>query len=383
MPSVSVKDAAIAAAVLAGTLVLLAGDGLGPPGAGARELDGLGVLLAVVTALPLALGRGHPLVVLGVVSAAAAALLALSYPLDVPFGAPVAAFRVAVTHAGDPRLRRRLAGMASIAAVVPVLAVALALRGSDVSRLLVPELLAWAGVFVGVWVAGDRAQLRAARFADLQSRAARLERDAARERELAIAGERTRIARELHDSAGHAITVVLVQAGAARLLLDKDPGRSREALETIEHVARQTVTEIDRLVHALREDDATPDPDALEALIDAHRDAGLAVAAEVDGDRHRAPRSAAWAAYRIVQESLTNAARHGRGAAQVSVRFGELGVEIDVRNPLGNSPPDRPGGHGIPGMRERAALLGGTLDAAADGEVFRLHGRLPYREAPA
>ena len=105
-------------------------------------------------------------------------------------------------------------------------------------------------VWGGAWVLGDRVRLRRERIAELVARAERAERDAERERRLAAAEERTRIARDLHDSAGHAINVILVQAGAARLLGERDPERSRAALETIEEVARETLTEIDQLVRA-------------------------------------------------------------------------------------------------------------------------------------
>ena len=114
----------------------------------------------------------------------------------------------------------------------------------------------------------------------------RAEREAERERRLAAAEERTRIARELHDSAGHAINVILVQAGAARLLHDRDPDGSRQAITTIEEVARGTIGEIDGLVRALREDAAEQvpaDPAAIDELLDHHRAGGLAIATDVRG----------------------------------------------------------------------------------------------------
>lgn len=110
-------------------------------------------------------------------------------------------------------------------------------------------ILSWAAV----WIVGDWIRLRRERIAEYEERALRAEREAERERRLAVAEERTRIARDLHDSAGHAINVILVQAGAARLLSERDPERARQALETIEEVARETLGEIDQLVHALRE----------------------------------------------------------------------------------------------------------------------------------
>ncbi|HEU4422856.1 MAG TPA: histidine kinase, partial [Pilimelia sp.] len=264
-----------------------------------------------------------------------------------------------------------------------------------------PELLSLAAMFVAIWIAGDRARLRGQRMAELEESARRAEREAERERRLAAAEERTRIARELHDSAGHAINVILVQAGAARLLRERDPEESRRAIETIEEVARGTIGEIDRLVRALREDDgfeppAPGDAGALEELVERHRAAGLVISTEVGGPPRTLPRSVAWAAYRILQEALTNAARHGRGSADVGVWFEPDAVKITVTNPTapngrvagdatgpaGGDPggDGTGGGHGIVGMRERATLLGGSLDAGAVNGTFRLSARLPYRE---
>ena len=142
---------------------------------------------------------------------------------------------------------------------------------------------------------GDRVRLRRERITQLVARAERAERDAERERRLAAAEERTRIARDLHDSAGHAINVILVQAGAARLLGERDPERSRAALETIEEVARETLTEIDQLVRALREGDLPSENGGnvepplglagLATLVERHRTAGLAVELAASGPR--------------------------------------------------------------------------------------------------
>jgi signal transduction histidine kinase len=192
-----------------------------------------------------------------------------------------------------------------------------------------------------------------------------------------------RIARDLHDSAGHAINVILVQAGAARLLQQRDPEGSRVALETIEDVARETIGEIDRLVRVLRDDrgdDGVEPPGlaALDALVDRHRAAGLGVTVAATGRRRPLVAGVDRAAYRILQEALTNAALHGDGSAHVDLGFGEEGVELTVTNRARAGLAPRPGGgHGLVGMRERALLLGGSLDAGADDGLFRVHARLP------
>jgi signal transduction histidine kinase len=224
-------------------------------------------------------------------------------------------------------------------------------------------------------------RLRRERVAELEERARRAEREAERERQLAVAEERTRISRDLHDSAGHAINVILVHAGAARLLSEKDPERSRAALQTIENVARETLGEIDQLVHALREDDsAAVEPpaglSALESLVQRHRDAGLDVELSVTGGRTLGP-ALNRAAYRIIQESLTNALRHGDGPARVKAEYGGEALEIEVTNSASGDGA-APAGHGLVGMYERASLVGGTLEAVRADRAFRVRARLPY-----
>lgn len=380
-------DAGVAVLVLALTLAMLAGGGFGDTSSGARELDGLGVLLAAAATLPLAARRLAPLGAFTVLAVASVALCALNYPLDVPFGPVVGVHSVAFVYGGSPYRVRRVAALVAVNLFVPAVAVAYTASGERLGGI-VPELVFWAAGFVGVWLAGDRARLRREQLAELEERAERARREAERERRLAAAEERTRIARELHDSAGHAINVILVQAGAARLLQERDPQRSRQAIATIEEVARETIGEIDRLIRALRDDEGVQppvptDPGAIEELLDRHRAAGLKIDSELRGQRRGLPPSASWAAYRILQEALTNAARHGDGRAAVAVDYQPDAVEITVTNPTSARRPEVAGGaHGIVGMRERAMLLGGRLEAAAEHGVFRLYAWLPLG-APA
>jgi signal transduction histidine kinase len=398
-------DAGIGVLVLGLTLPMLAKGGLGTPGPGARALDGLGVLLAAASALPVAARRLTPLTAYAVAAGAGTALLGLAYPFDAPLGPVVAAYGLAEAYGGDPRTGRRWTALLAAAAFVPVTAALYAAGGVDVRRLA-PELLLWALVFAGAWVTGDRTRLRRERIEELEERARRAQYEAERERRLAAAEERTRIARELHDSAGHAINVILVQAGAARLLHQRDPDGSVRAITIVEEVARDTIGEIDRLVRALRDDNnsddnsddsvaepPTPvDPATLDELVERHRAAGLDVAADRIGRRRPLPPGVAWAVYRILQESLTNAARHGCGSADLVVRFDSDAVEITVTNPTARTGPvpsgggghdivdghGISGGHGIVGMRERASLLGGTLSADVEQGIFRLYARLPF-----
>jgi signal transduction histidine kinase len=372
-------DAGIAGAVLAFSLAVLWQRDFGGTD---RDLDVLGGALGALASVPLAARRLAPLPVFALVTAATAALYGLGYGLGPPVG-----FAIALYSAAERRdeIRPRTWLAALVASIVVLLSPHLVHDG------FAPQLLLGAAVWAAAWFAGDRARLRRERVVELEERARRAEREAERERRLAAAEERTRIARDLHDSAGHAINVILVQAGAARLLQERDLERSREALQTIEDVARDTLGEIDRLVRALREDgsvkeEVEPPPGlaALDTLAERYRAAGLSATVTVDGSRRPLAPGVDQAAYRILQEALTNAARHGRGSAEVEIEFGPSLLEVVVTNPAAPGSTARDGGgHGIVGMRERAHLLGGSLEAGADDGVFRVRARLPYGEGSA
>ncbi|TCK24978.1 sensor histidine kinase [Pseudonocardia endophytica] len=195
--------------------------------------------------------------------------------------------------------------------------------------------------------------------------------------------ERARIARELHDSVGHALTVTTLQAGAASELLDSDPAFARRALAAIEETGRRALDDLDHVLGVLREDDgaveAPRDLDALDTLVDGARTAGVEVEVYRDGELAGLPAVVSREGYRLVQEALTNALRHA-GPVPVTVRLSaaRTGLELTVDNPL---PSDGTrtgrGGRGLRGMAERAALLGGQLTAGPDDGVWRLAARLP------
>ncbi|MEV0902230.1 histidine kinase [Actinoplanes sp. NPDC049802] len=381
-------DSMVATSAAVFTLVMLQQGGLGSQDGITRPLDPLGVVLALVSTVPLIFTRRAPGTVFAITALASMCLIAINYPLDVPPGALIATYALAEKYGGASR-RRRYAACTAVMLYPPV-AISLTAVNDQVRSMLsiAPGFAAWITMFLLVWVAGDRNRLRQERIAELEEHARLRELDIAAQRRLAAAQERTRIARELHDSAGHAINVILVQAGAARLLHERDPQRSRQAIETIEEVAQSTIADIDRLVRALREeagpaDPAPADTAALEQLVDRHRASGLRVSTTFDGAPRGLPSGVAWAAYRILQEALTNAARHGSGTADVRMAYGNSEVEIEVSNPVG-SVPQRGGGMGIVGMRERVALLDGTLEADTAGpELFRLRARLPIAATEA
>ena len=195
--------------------------------------------------------------------------------------------------------------------------------------------------------------------------------------------QRNRLARELHDSVGHALSVVSIQAGAAGRVLDTDPDFVRRALSAIEESARSAMTDLDHVLGLLREDsgeaaDRTPQPtlDTLGQLITA---SGIAVELRVTGELASVPQVVSREAYRIVQEGLTNVLRHaGKVPVSLCVDVQPDLVELTMVNPLGDpSPAAHRGGRGLPGMRERATVLHGQLTAGPDGDTWRVDVILP------
>jgi signal transduction histidine kinase len=212
------------------------------------------------------------------------------------------------------------------------------------------------------------------------------ERDvAARE---AVVGERARIARELHDAIAHNVSMMVLQAGAERRILDGPDGGTRAVLETIEQTGRGALTEMRRLVGMLREggeDELSPQPGLgdLPHLTAQVCEAGLPVELTVEGDRRSLPVGIELSAYRIVQEALTNALKHaGDATAVVHVRYGDDTLELEIidNGPGSPAPVTTGGGHGLTGMRERVALYGGRIDTGHKaGGGFRVRVLLPVR----
>jgi signal transduction histidine kinase len=373
-------DVAIAAAVLAVSLALLARGGFGFGGPEPGELDWVGGLLIAGSTVPLVAWRREPHAVFVLTASASVLLGAFDYPIGLPLGPTVALYLFAASRDDqDPWTRANRATV--IGLFLAYLGATAVGGGGFPGSELFHTGLAWAVA----WFAGERTRLRRAHIKELHERAARAAREAERDRRLAVADERARIARDLHDAAGHAINVIAVRAGAARLR--QDPERSQATLEAIETLARKTVAEVDQIVGTLRDRSSTNEAvDAptglasLDTLVARHAAAGLDVRVTSTGEPRELDRATDQAAYRILQEALTNAARHGTGAARVELAFDATAMQLTISNPASDETARRPngGGHGLVGMRERATLLGGGLETERANQTFRIRARIPY-----
>jgi len=363
-------DAALTAAVLAFSVAQMATQAFGAKAGQAGGADMVGVAVCLLAALPLLARHRAPRAALVAVLGATVALVALDYAV---LTAPAPAIVLATLAERDRRRQDAfLILIACLAAFAAFVAVAWARFEPEPGEYAITALL-WAGG----WIVGDRRRLARQRAAQERERVAR-------EQRLAVAEERTRIARELHDSAGHAINSILIQAGAARLVQDSQPERSREAIATIEAIARESMQDIDAILGGLRSGapaDLEPLPgiDRIAALVERHQAAGLDFSLrDRTSPELRLLPPIDRAAYRIAQEAMTNAARHGTGAAELTLECRDGLLTLTVANPVAASATARAeGGHGLTGMRERAALLGGTLDARRVGDRFEVRATLP------
>jgi signal transduction histidine kinase len=256
----------------------------------------------------------------------------------------------------------------------------------------------FAGPALLAWVLGDSMRYRRAYYASLEDRAARLEAERDAQAKIATAAERARIARELHDVIAHNVSVMVVQADGASYAMDTDPARAREALAAISATGRQALAEMRRLLGVLRHEGdgansvRAPQPGIgeLGELLDQARGAGLPVSFTVEGDPQPLPGGVALAAYRIVQESLTNTRKHAGPVASASIllRYARDAVVLTISDDgwgdLGGTAPPGAPGHGLPGMRERVAVYGGSVTAGPrSGGGFEVVATLPLATAQA
>ena len=240
------------------------------------------------------------------------------------------------------------------------------------------------GLFAMVWIAGFALRERTVQAEAAEERATHAEREREAAARIAVAEERARIARELHDIVAHAVSVMVLQVGAVRHQLPETLSQDRDALKGVEQAGRTALTEMRRLLGAMRHDgedlELAPQPslDSLDSLLEGIHRAGLPVRLQVEGEPFALPPALDLSAYRIVQEGLTNALKHARASqAEVIVRYGSDELQIEVRD-NGDGTSTEGMGHGLIGVRERVKIYGGEMTAGTDtGGGFILSTSLP------
>jgi signal transduction histidine kinase len=242
-------------------------------------------------------------------------------------------------------------------------------------------------LFSIAWLAGFALRQRGVQAAAAEARAAQAEHDRETAARIAVAEERARIARELHDVVAHAVSVMVLQTGAVRHKLPPTLTEDKDALRGVEQTGRAALTEMRRLLGAMRDDgddpDLTPQPglDDLQTLAAEVGRAGVPVEVHVDGDRYPVPRAIDLSAYRIVQEGLTNVLKHAHASrAEVTIRYEPGELRITIRDDGHGSTSSDGLGHGLVGIRERVKIYGGEMTATSARDGFVLNARLPIRE---
>jgi signal transduction histidine kinase len=354
-----------------------------------RDPDALGVTLTIACCLPLVWRRRYPLIVFAVVGGASLALSLLLYSESFAGLASVIALYTVAANC------ERAVGIWCLLATLGATAVLFLLIDIPFTGV---DLLASLAVYFGAWAFGRGIQVSRAYVAELELRASRNTQAQEADTRAALAEERGRIARELHDVVAHHVSVMTVQASAAQRTLDRDPERSREAMAAVEATGRAALVEMRRIVGVLRAGaevlpgDLGPQPGVAELvdLVDQLREAGLDVALRIEGDRRTLSAGVDLTVYRIVQEALTNALKHAgptRAWVTLEYRTAELVVRVNdsggMSGGVRDDTPLRPG-HGLIGMRERVALYGGRLDIGPGARGgFEVSASIPFDQVPA
>jgi signal transduction histidine kinase len=343
------------------------------------------VPIVIALSVPLVLRRRYPVSVFAVVAAGAF----LQWMSDIEVKPVDLAVLVALyTVAAYGRDRRAI----PVAGLVVVSGVVLAVLRWHGEHPLASTVVPLAVTAVALALGDDR-RTRRAHFAELEIRAERLERERDALAAVAASAERARIARELHDVVAHSLSVMVAQADGASYTVATDPARARQAMTTVADTGRSALTEMRRLLGVLRPTSTTgdlapqPEMDDLPELVAKVQAAGLPVELVIDGPAVDLPAGMELAAYRIVQEALTNTLKHsGPGAtAHVAVRYREHRLEIQVEDDGAGirRPGDDSTGQGLAGMRERTAMYGGSFEAGSrDGGGFAVTAQFPL-DVPA
>jgi signal transduction histidine kinase len=358
---------------------------LGIPALASAVASGSYQLVAVTLALviPLVFRRDHPVAAFAV----AVTVGALQVLFDIHVNMIDAVIVVLLyTLAAYGRRRVSLAGLAVCLAGSVAAVARWAPTDIGLYHWLSIGLVAFAGSSLAAWVLGDSMRYRRGYYAALEDRAARLERERDAQAQIAAAAERARIARELHDVIAHNVSVMVVQADGASYALDSSPERARQALGAIAGTGRQALAEMRRMLGVLRSDDDAmgvvplPGIEQLGELLEQTRASGLAVSFTVQGVPGPLPGGLALAAYRIIQESLTNTRKHGgpQASARVLLRYCEDVLMLQITDDGRGATEADGAGHGLTGMRERVALYHGTLRAGPrPGGGYQVTARLP------
>jgi signal transduction histidine kinase len=377
-----VVDALVAFALTAAALAIVVGrTGEQDP---FRSTDISGTALVLLQTLPLAVRRIAPLGVVAVIGAAVAGHAAAGYEVVQPgtFSSLVAVYGAASLT--DER-RSFLAAAITAAAI----AVFYATNRGDFGGV---DIAATSGTWALAWILGTYVRTRGEQAEAVGERAAFLERNQDMRAREAVADERARMARELHDIVGHALNVIVIQAGGAQRAFESKPQVARDALVSIESAGREALFDMERMLGVLRaaEGDQValgPQPGLrlLDSLAAQVTEAGLPVEVTAEGSHAELPASVDLSAYRIVQEALTNSLKHSRASrAKVAIRYHPDSLEVEVTDDGRGSPKGETGTHGggrgLLGMRERVALFGGELSAGpAPTGGYRVQARLPFK----
>jgi signal transduction histidine kinase len=336
------------------------------------EIDALAVVLCVIAGLSLAFRRDHPLGQYVVAMGATLTYAALDYP-----GGPIYGVAFVSALAMVAGTERRTWMPAAFGGGALLLAAQAAVYGWSL------HIFALAAVwFVGTVLFGEAARLRREQARTAHARTEFAERTREEETRRRVAEERLRIARDVHDVVGHSLATIALQAGVAEhLLQDREP-KARESMATIRRLSREALGEVSAMLGVLRDESAerapTPDLEQVARLVADMRAAGLQIDLELEDTP--VPEVVGGAAYRIVQESLTNVVRHAGPDASATVRVHAANGTVEVEITDDGPGSDTPEGNGMTGMRERAAALGGTFEAGRAPEGgFRVHALLPAR----
>jgi signal transduction histidine kinase len=334
----------------------------------------LGAALAGAQTVPLLFRRQRPVAVVTVVAALAVAMIVLGVWL-LPLQLAIALYTLAAAPA---RRATWTVGPASIIAI----ALAIAIAGNH------PEFgdLASRVVFlVAAWLFGDSLGSRRRYVREIEEKAERLERERDSEARRVVAEEQARIARELHDVVAHALSVIVVQAGAADEVFKIDPMGVEAPIRAIDTAARAALADLRRVLGILQRDAAyEPQPglERIDGLISQVRATGLHVELEIEGVQQPVPVTVDLSAYRIIQEALTNTIKHAEAEhARVSIRYGH-DLQLEIRDDGRGARNGHRAGHGLTGMRQRAAMLGGSVEAkSSPSGGYRVTARLPLGDA--